>query len=140
METLIYLDTNIYIDYFKNRADYLRPLGEFAFQLLKRTFGCEFKIVISGVVIKELLHNNCENELAILVETLRACKKLIEVEANNEDFKEARNLSQERGISFNDALHAIVAKKANAECLVTRNIIHFQEVSDLIKISYPESV
>lgn len=43
----IYLDTCIYLDYLMDRKDNLRPLGEFAFQLLKRTFECEFEIIIS---------------------------------------------------------------------------------------------
>ncbi len=33
----IYVDTNIYLDFFLNRKDKLRPLGDFAFELFKRT-------------------------------------------------------------------------------------------------------
>jgi len=51
---LIYCDTNIYIDYFENREDNLRPLGTFAFELLRRTIECEFTIVVSDFVISEL--------------------------------------------------------------------------------------
>jgi rRNA-processing protein FCF1 len=57
MNELIYLDTNIYLDYLESREDRLRPLGEFAFRLLQRTLKCEFKIVISDVVNKELDRN-----------------------------------------------------------------------------------
>ncbi|MBD3304093.1 hypothetical protein GF343_03035 [Candidatus Woesearchaeota archaeon] len=57
MTKLIYVDTNIYIDYFDGRTDYLRPPGEFAYQLLKRTFNCEFRIIVSSLVVDEIEYN-----------------------------------------------------------------------------------
>ena len=40
----IYFDTNIYLDFLENRNDRLRPLGELASQLFKRSINCEFFI------------------------------------------------------------------------------------------------
>lgn len=51
---LIYCDTNVYLDYFFDRRDNIRPLGEFAHQVIQRALGCEFYIVISDWVITEL--------------------------------------------------------------------------------------
>ena len=58
MQRLIYLDTNIYLDYFENRTDKLKPLGEFAFRIIKRAIDCEFKIVISSIILAEIKFNN----------------------------------------------------------------------------------
>ena len=55
-----YLDTNIYIDYFLNRIDKLRPLGDFAFNLIKKIVIGEYKLIISDLVILELEHNGFE--------------------------------------------------------------------------------
>ncbi len=140
METLIYLDSNIYIDYFDNRTDYLRPLGAFAFELLRRMFGCEFKIAISAVVAEELIRNNRAEQLKNLAMRLREREKLVEVEILPEDFQKAKALSQKRNSSFNDALHAVVASKAKAEYLVTRNIEHLEKFGDMIKVVYPENI
>ena len=51
---LVYVDTNIYLDYFQNRQDRLRPLGEFVFQFFRRSLKCEFEIVVSDFVLEEL--------------------------------------------------------------------------------------
>jgi len=68
---LIYLDTNIYMDYFENRSDGLRPLGDFAFNLLRRCFECEFSIASSVLVAKEAEHNGYGGELQRLNKKLR---------------------------------------------------------------------
>jgi len=140
METLIYLDSNIYIDYFDNRTDYLRPLGEFAFELIRRAISCEFKIIFSGVAAEELEYNGCSEQLSILLKRLKECDKLIFVEGEDADFQEARKLAHERDCSFNDALHAVLAHKTNAAYLVTRNIKHLQKFSDMARIVYPENI
>lgn len=49
-----YLDTNIWIDYFENRSDGLRPLGEFAFQFLKKVVETNSVIYYSDLVKTEL--------------------------------------------------------------------------------------
>mgnify|MGYP006296621571 FL=1 len=58
MSELIYIDTNIYIDYFLNRKDNLRPLGDFAHELFIKTSQCKYKIIISDWLEKELTKTN----------------------------------------------------------------------------------
>lgn len=137
---MIYPDTNFYMDHFDGRVDNLRPLGEFAFQVLRRTFGCEFKIIISPLVLKELSYNTYEEKIAELIEDLKGKDKAIKVEISEEDVKKARQISTERNTDFNDTLHAVVANKANADYLITRNIKDFGDLQDLVKIRYPENL
>ena len=138
MERLIYLDTNIYIDYFKNRTDYLRPLGEFAFELLRRTFSCEFKIIVSNWVLKELEQNGFSKQSAQLIKRLKEMNKVAVIEYANNDSCLAKKLCNDRKIHYSDALHAAIAYRAGAEYLVTRNVSDFECVKDIIKVRCPE--
>ena len=140
MEKLIYLDTNIYLDYLENRTDKLRPLGEFAFQLIKRAIECEFKIIISGLIIKELINNINENRIKELFKSLKKNNKIIKTELIKEDKINAIKIQKERKTSFNDTLHAIIANRLKANYLVTRNIKHFYKLNDLVKIILPENL
>lgn len=132
-ERLIYLDTNIYMDYFDGRTDLLRPLGEFAYQVLKRTISCEFKIIISGLVLEELFYNTYEENIKKILPDFAKNNKIVEIEASPEDIARARHIVKERKTNFNDTLHAVLAKKANADFLVTRNLKDFYELQDLAK-------
>ncbi len=134
----IYIDTNIYMDYFDGRNDYMRPLGEFAFQVFQRTLSCEFIIVVSSLVFDELEFNNKTIELQELFDELKKKNKVIFVEYTHEDKIEAQTLIRQRGGSFNDTLHTIIAKRTNVNCLVTRNLQDFTHLQDIMKISLPE--
>ena len=140
MTVLIYLDSNIYIDYLENRSDGLRPLGDFAFNVLKRAFNCEFSIVLSSLVVEELANNNVEKYAQNLIMHLSELNKLVRVESTKEELKLARKICRERATCFNDTLHAIIANRANAEFFVTRNIKDFVKLQDFVKIIVPESL
>lgn len=136
----IYIDTNIYIDFFDNRSDRLRPLGEFAYNLLRRTFECEFRIIISGLVLEELDYNTYNEKAKELIKNLEEKNKIIDVKTTQEDKKIAREIKKQRKTEFNDTLHAVIAKRLKAEYLVTRNIKHFSKLIDLVDVCYPESL
>ena len=76
----IYCDTNIYLDFFLQRKDYLRPLDEFAYQIFRRVGEGEFTLVISDHLLYEL-DNNLEDESKIteLLEPLNQKGKIIKV-------------------------------------------------------------
>lgn len=139
-EIIVYPDTNFYMDHFDGRVDNLRPLGEFAFQILRRIFECEFKVVISPLVLKELFYNTYEEKIKELMNDLKEKNKVIKIEVSEEDVKKARQISKERNTSFNDTLHAVIANKAKAEYLITRNVKDFEDLQDLVKIAYPENL
>lgn len=132
----IYCDTNFYIDYLENRTDKLRPLGSFAFELLRRTVECEFKIIISDFVISELEKYIKEERIKELLITLEKAKKLLVILKSNKDIQKARRLSKNKS----DALHAVLAKKADAEYIVTRNLKDFEEFSHLVRPILPENI
>ncbi|MBW2990092.1 type II toxin-antitoxin system VapC family toxin [Candidatus Woesearchaeota archaeon] len=136
----IYIDSNIYIDYFDGRSNGLRPLGEFAFSVLRKTFECEFVIIISGLVLDELDYNTYKEKGRELMKDLKEKNKVIEIKQGKEDIKLARNISKQRKTSYNDTLHAVIAKRLKAEYLVTRNIKHFSKLIDLVDVCYPESL
>ena len=136
----LYLDTNIYIDYFDGRVDNLRPLGEFAFNLLKRALDCEFQIIISSLVLDELEYNTYKENMLSLIKDLKEKDKLLIIEVNDGDVNNAKRIKKERKTSYNDTLHAVLANRIKANFLVTRNLKDFQEFFDLIKVVLPENL
>ena len=140
MSKKIYLDTNIYIDYFEGRVDNLRPLGEFAYELLRKTFSCEFFIVISTLVLKELTYNGYEEQIKILIEELKKKEKIQCIELTREDKEYGLSLIKNRKTPHNDTFHVVLAQKAKAEYVVTRNLKDFIEMFDLIEIALPENL
>lgn len=136
MSERIYLDTNIYIDYFEERSDGIRPLDEFAFQLIKRAMGCEFEIVISDLVMEEIERQKISRKIIEnLLEELNKNKKLIAITATPEE----KQKLEQRTIS-SDHLHAILANRNHCKYLVTRNISHFSQFSGIINPILPENV
>jgi predicted nucleic acid-binding protein len=136
MEILIYPDTNFYLDYFEDRRDNMRPLGEFAFSVLKRAIGCEFKIALSDWVVEELERHVAKERIVDFINRLRDLNKVVLIEKECEDTEKARRLSN----NYDDALHVILAVKAGAKFLVTRNIQHFLDMRHLIKPILPENL
>lgn len=137
---LIYLDTNIYIDYFENRSDRLRPLGEFAFNLIKKALNCEYKIIVSSLVMDELDFKGFENKITDLMNSLRIMKKLIYIQETLEEIRISQKIQNQRRTPLNDTRHAVLANKYKANYFVTRNIKDFLELQDLIFLKFPENL
>ena len=134
MSERIYLDTNIYMDYCDERRDSIRPLNEIAFEVLRRTLSCEFEIVISDWVIDEV-KKNLENRITMenLIAELKAKGKLIYVESTYGERSNAK-----KHVNWQDALHAIIARRSGCKYIVTRNIVDFLEFSDILEPKLPE--
>jgi len=115
----IYFDTNIYMDFLENRKDNLRPLGEFAFQSIKRGIECEFYIVFSYHVADELRLvrissedvNNIINWVGI---------KMIKAKILKEDEVKAKEIAKKYNIHIKDALHYAIAE-IDADKLLTND-------------------
>ncbi len=135
----LYVDTNIYLDYWGDRSDGLRPLGEFAFQLMERAIGCEFAFIVSDFVLLELRKHATEKECKQIFGSLKERKKIIFARHKREDKLEAKRIARERGIPWQDALHVLIAKKFGAECMVTRDR-HFWGLQGLLEAKLPEDV
>ncbi|MBI2129603.1 PIN domain-containing protein [Candidatus Woesearchaeota archaeon] len=136
----IYLDTNIYIDHFESRIDRLRPLGEFAYNLLRKSMECEYRIIISNLVIDELEFAGFKEKIRELIQDLMALDKVIAVEVTAEDEEKTRKIRKERNTTFNDTKHAVIANRVNVKFFVTRNMEDFVELQDLVKLKYPENL
>jgi len=136
----IYIDTNVFMDYFLNRVDKLRPLGDFAFNLIRKIIKKEYMVVISDLIIIELEYNGFEKEIKILLEKFKESKNLIFVESMEEDNVKTNKIVRKKGTDFNDTKHAIIANRCKVDHFVTRNVKDFEELGDLVYPIYPENL
>ena len=132
----IYLDANIYMDYCDERRDSIRPLGDIAFGLFRRTLSCEFEIVISDWVIEEV-EKNVKNRIAMenLIAELKAKGKIIYAESTHGERSKAK-----KHVNWRDALHTVIAKRSGCKYVVTRNMVDFLEFSDVLEPILPEQL
>jgi predicted nucleic acid-binding protein len=133
---LIYVDTNVYLDFLLNRTDGLRPLGDNARVLFERTVSCEFIIVVSDLVLSEAEHQHLRPALEPLLTRLASFGKLRLVETSCADQREARMLPTH----YADALHAVLARKSGAAFVVTMNIKDFEALRGYINVALPYGV
>jgi len=141
MSQKIYLDTNVYLDYYLDRKDCMRPLGEFAWLLYNEAVSCKFVVLISPDVIRELRNVLSINEQDIWSKILKGLKnanKIIEIHSDNELDSKAKNLSRKQNIPIIDSLHLILAAE-NQAILVTRDS-HFENLKELFAIKKPEEL
>lgn len=136
MAQKFYVDTAIWRDYFEDRRDGLRPLGEFAFQFLKKCRENQCKPLYSEPVLFELkdFPKKWTEELFFSFNDL-----LIKVSTSKKQMTEAKQLSKQRNIPFNDAFHAVIARD-NSAIVVTRDAHFFEELSDIVKAQVPEEI
>ena len=132
----VYCDTCVYVDLFEGRKDRFRDLGEFALSLFRKIREKEYKLIISDWLLYEIKKLNHEENFNDLLKQFED-ESLIKVERSKEDERKARQLSPS---NFPDAMHVILAKKADAIYLVTRNIQDFAEFCKIIEIATPESL
>jgi len=92
MEKLIYVDTNIYIDYFENRSDKYRNFSDEATWLFERAINCEFKIVVSYFIIKELKKFNFLYDFKEFIVSLQNKNKVIFVKLSLDEVKKAKDI------------------------------------------------
>ena len=99
MTKTIYLDTNVYLDYYLDRRG-----SETAFRILFfRTPKCEFRIVISDWVLRELELNSIDSEKTnTLFDWISKSGKIIKVYKAPQDVEEAKKISEH----FQDPLSA----------------------------------
>ena len=131
-----YLDTSIWMDYYEDRKDPSKDIGEFAFKLLCRLLASKSRIVVSTFLLNEL-------ETAYSLDKIRGLtlpfKGLMErVDVSDKQREEAKKIAQERGIPKGDVIHAILARDSNA-ILVSRDK-HFQLLKDICKVVKPEEI
>ena len=132
----IYVDTNVYMDLFECRKDKFRDFGEFALNVFRKVREGHYCLVISDWVLEEFKKFRDPKEIERLLSGLEK-EHLIRITTTPDDKKEARRLSSN---NFPDALHVVLAKKANCFYLVTRNVKDFAEFQDYVEIKIPEEI
>ena len=135
--TKYYLDTCIWIDYFENRSDRFRPLGEWAFFLIKKIIQDDDLIIYSDLVEEELQVIYSEKEIKKIF-SIAPKEILVKVSNSIKQLKEAIHYSKRFNIPKKDALHAVLARD-NEAILVTRDK-HFYELTRDIIVKKPEEL
>ena len=130
-----YLDTNIWLDYFENRSDGVRPLGEFAFNFLKNCILHKCNIFYSDFNLFELKNKLSNNDFYKYSNVFK--ENMIFIKSTKKDWEEAKQISKKINLHKADSLHLILAIK-NKCTLITRDK-HF-DLIDLIEIKKPEDV
>jgi len=134
-----YVDTSIWRDHLESREDNLRPLGEFAFQFLKRIMERRNTVLYSELVVEELKLKYTKEEIEeYCFEFLRDMKLIQKVEISSKQVDEAKKIAQEREVPKGDVMHAILARDNNA-VLISRDH-HFDLLQDIVKSYKPEEI
>ena len=131
-----YLDTSVWMDYYEDRTDPSKDIGEFAFKLLCRLLASKSKIIVSTFLLREL-------ETAYTLDKIRGLtyhfRKLMEkVDVSDKQREEAKKIAKERGIPKGDAIHAVLARD-NGAILISRDK-HFQLLKDICEVMKPEEI
>lgn len=136
MDKKVYSDVNIFKDYFDDRTDKIRPLKDFAFNFFSRGWNCEFKLIISDWLLNELRRHLKEEQIKDILDRFKEKNKLIYVKEEKGDRDKAMKISSH----WQDPLHAILANKAGADYLATRDIKGYVGCEKLVKIVFPEFI
>jgi predicted nucleic acid-binding protein len=128
----IYLDTNIIMDFLLGR-------DRSAFQLILRVISCEFQIIISELVVKELYYQDLNTETQNLSSLLKNSHKLFIDRVQDSDHITANELVKVYNTHYSDALHKAIAKRNNVRYIVTKNIKDF-ECFDDINAARPDEI
>ncbi|MBN1376962.1 PIN domain-containing protein [Candidatus Woesearchaeota archaeon] len=138
MKNKYYIDTCIWRDYFENRKDKFRPLGEWAFKLFKKIILNNEKVIYSEVVVEELLNYFNKEKIKEIFSIVKREGLLEKANITKDQIKEAKKLQFQRKTPFRDTLHSILARD-NKSILVTRDK-HFNELQNIVKIKKPEEL
>jgi len=138
----VLVDSNIFLDYYLDRRDNFLPLGEFAAQFINRAVKCEYFILVCNATIWEVSSNLKISEKDVWGNILGELKKKNKVEIasySHEQVKEARKISKDKHVAFNDALFAVIARDSSI-VLVTRDNHFFVELSGIADAVKPEDL
>lgn len=133
-----YIDTSIWRDFYENRTDRFRPLGEWAFELFKKIIREKSVVLYSDRVIEELLDYFSMEEIKRIFSIVADNGLLEEVEINQNQREEAGVLCNRLKIPFNDCLFAILARD-NMAIMVARDH-HFELLADITEAKKPEEL
>lgn|SRR3989338_249855 len=132
-----YIDACIWRDYFENRSDNFRPLGEWAFKLIKKAINEGELIIYSDLVVEELKKEYSDNQI-IEMFSIVPIELLSKVEISEKQVLNSAILSRKLNIPRKDMLHAVLAKD-NEAILVSRDK-HFHQLERYVDVKQPEDL
>jgi predicted nucleic acid-binding protein len=127
-----YLDTSIWLDYFENRSDRFRPLGEWALALLGKIRAEKGRIIVSDVVLDELRSQSAQD----ILKPFEDC--IDRITTTDKQLKECRRIRAELEIPRGDILHAILSRDHN--CLLVSRDNHFFMLAGINRTYKPEEL
>lgn len=137
MSRLIYIDTCIFLNAAGREEDEKgRLLWPMADALFSRAIQGEFKVVRSDWLMIELSWHDSD-ELQMILTLLDKNNCFVDVKTDSAIKTEVMAHS---GNNADDYHHVLLAVKAGAEILVTKNYEHFKEWEHLISIKYPDQL
>ncbi|MEW6295349.1 MAG: hypothetical protein AB1467_03590 [Candidatus Diapherotrites archaeon] len=139
MQQKFYLDTAIWRDYFEDRKDGIKPLGEFAFQFLRQCREKDIEILVSDTVVLELERRLSKERVKEIFSSFSGIIR--KVSASAEQVSEARREWQKRNrqLPFKDVLHTIIARD-NKAVLVARDKHFFDLLASIVEVTMPEDI
>jgi len=131
-----YLDTSVWRDYYEERKDSSKDLGEFAFLLLSRLLASNSRIVVSTFLLRELERDYTLEKIRGI---MRPFESLLErATVSKKQIDEAEKIALQRNLPKGDAIHAILARDCKA-LLVSRDK-HFNYLKDICPVAKPEEL
>jgi predicted nucleic acid-binding protein len=132
----LYIDTNILM-YALGDSENLhgKDISTSARKLLFEAVICKHYVIISNWTLKELELKNKLSDANFLLQLLK--KKTIKIQKTDEDEQLAKEQNPE---NIQDQLHCILAQKAEADYIVTRNTHDFNHFNTIIPIVKPEKL
>ncbi len=117
----VYVDANVLLDFLLDRKNLFgKSLGDRAAKFFQETLKCKHFLIISDHTLQELKKYGVA--LSETPFTQIFSKKIEFVKTTEKDKEKARKLNPG---NYPDALHVILAEKAKAEIIVTRNLEDF---------------
>ncbi|MFH1225236.1 MAG: type II toxin-antitoxin system VapC family toxin [Candidatus Diapherotrites archaeon] len=137
MQRKFYLDTSVWRDYFEDRKNCIRPLGDLAFQFLKMCRREKHIVLVSPIVEKELLNHYSAERVGQVFSSF--IDIIVKVGYSETQLSEARSFWEKTGkeFPFSDVLHSVIARDCGA-VLVCRDW-HFREIK-IADCSLPEEI
>jgi predicted nucleic acid-binding protein len=111
MSKLIDIDTNVWLDYFLHRDKGMLSPADISLAILKRSISCEFRIVISDILLIELESYVDQKNLREVLGWLSP--KLFVVDYSKEDLRLARKIP----VHYPDCIHVYLAQKYEAKLI-----------------------
>jgi predicted nucleic acid-binding protein len=131
----IYVDTNIFMDALLDRdSKWGRDLGTPAMSVFSQAKHGQFKVIVSDWTLQELgKHVDNEDVKELLSEVGE--DQIIRCSYTEEQKQKAKESSNH----WEDYLHGLIAEEEDADCIVTRNVDDFRDLSG-VKAKLPGQI